>query len=260
MVRFSERSISIGLCVVALSIVVPSLLLKFNQHQTKEQEWSSKQRDVVSAGSVREEAPTVSAAPASAASTDEADQPKRSSVDRGSEGSHALNVVDPRKPDAIDSSTPQRNVRQSSNVKASSSRPARSSKQANRPTHMRVLPESSTVPSTLAPAARGESHEAIVGSTLASSAADLNFLPSGNTSTAHDSTQPSPQASAIQANNENSSHASAPVVVAVQHPKTRKEVEEELRNARTNGSLPRFGNPDPYGPGGSPSASSEQAR
>lgn len=36
-------------------------------------------------------------------------------------------------------------------------------------------------------------------------------------------------------------------------PKTRAEVRDELRRARTNGSMARFGNPDPYGPGGSPS-------
>jgi hypothetical protein len=40
-------------------------------------------------------------------------------------------------------------------------------------------------------------------------------------------------------------------------PKTRKQVQDELRRARADGAMPRFGNPDPYGPGGSPSYSSE---
>lgn len=35
-------------------------------------------------------------------------------------------------------------------------------------------------------------------------------------------------------------------------PKTRKQVEDELRAARSSGALPRFGNPDPAGPGGAP--------
>ncbi|MHB9835803.1 DUF4148 domain-containing protein [Paraburkholderia terrae] len=35
-------------------------------------------------------------------------------------------------------------------------------------------------------------------------------------------------------------------------PKTRAQVRDELSRARTNGTMSRFGNPDPYGPGGSP--------
>jgi hypothetical protein len=35
--------------------------------------------------------------------------------------------------------------------------------------------------------------------------------------------------------------------------KTREQVRAELDRARTNGSLPRFGGPNPYGPGGAPS-------
>lgn len=37
-----------------------------------------------------------------------------------------------------------------------------------------------------------------------------------------------------------------------QGPKTREQVREELAHARMNGTIPRFGNPDPYGPGGIP--------
>ncbi|WP_090682318.1 DUF4148 domain-containing protein [Paraburkholderia phenazinium] len=37
-----------------------------------------------------------------------------------------------------------------------------------------------------------------------------------------------------------------------QGPKTREQVREELAHARMNGTIPRFGNPDPYGPGGTP--------
>lgn len=37
-----------------------------------------------------------------------------------------------------------------------------------------------------------------------------------------------------------------------QGPKTRAEVRAELARARADGSIPRFGNPDPYGPGGTP--------
>jgi hypothetical protein len=38
-----------------------------------------------------------------------------------------------------------------------------------------------------------------------------------------------------------------------QAPKTRDEVRKEVERARSDGALPRFGNPDPAGPGGAPS-------
>jgi hypothetical protein len=41
--------------------------------------------------------------------------------------------------------------------------------------------------------------------------------------------------------------------IATGAPKTRAEVRDELNRARKNGTMSRFGNPDPYGPGGSPS-------
>ena len=37
-----------------------------------------------------------------------------------------------------------------------------------------------------------------------------------------------------------------------QGPKTREQVRAELARARMDGTLSRFGNPDPYGPGGTP--------
>jgi hypothetical protein len=43
--------------------------------------------------------------------------------------------------------------------------------------------------------------------------------------------------------------APAPVVELSQGPKSREQVRAELERARTDGSLPRFGNPDPAGPG-----------
>jgi hypothetical protein len=41
--------------------------------------------------------------------------------------------------------------------------------------------------------------------------------------------------------------------VASEAPKTRAEVSMEIERARADGALPRFGNPDPAGPGGAPS-------
>jgi hypothetical protein len=39
---------------------------------------------------------------------------------------------------------------------------------------------------------------------------------------------------------------------ANQGPKTREQVRAELAQARMDGTISRFGNPDPYGPGGTP--------
>jgi hypothetical protein len=44
-----------------------------------------------------------------------------------------------------------------------------------------------------------------------------------------------------------------PPSTSSQAPKTRAEVRDEVEQARANGALPRFGNPDPAGPGGAPS-------
>jgi hypothetical protein len=37
-----------------------------------------------------------------------------------------------------------------------------------------------------------------------------------------------------------------------QQPKTRAQVRAELEQARMDGTISRYGNPDPYGPGGTP--------
>jgi hypothetical protein len=257
MVKFSERSISIGLCVIALSIVVPSLLLKINQHHSKEQEWSSRQRGAVSAGAVREEVPTVDTTPPTAYSPDKADQAGSSLVDQGTEGGHALDAVQTPKQDASHSSAPRRHSPAHWNVKSSSTRPAPSFKQARGPMPVHAQEKPSTDVSTLPPDARSERREVAEGNIPASGATDPGVLSSTNANTARDSSQPPPQTRAVQAGKDTTMQVSAPMVSAAPHPKTRKDVEDELRNARMNGSLPRFGNPDPYGPGGSPSASGE---
>ncbi|MBP0589690.1 DUF4148 domain-containing protein [Paraburkholderia sp. LEh10] len=46
-------------------------------------------------------------------------------------------------------------------------------------------------------------------------------------------------------------HYHGPVHVANARPKTRTEVVDELKSARTHGSMPRYGKPDPYQHGGS---------
>jgi hypothetical protein len=47
-------------------------------------------------------------------------------------------------------------------------------------------------------------------------------------------------------------NANSMPAAANQGPKTREQVRAELARARMDGTIPRFGNPDPYGPGGTP--------
>ncbi|WP_254700359.1 DUF4148 domain-containing protein [Trinickia violacea] len=56
-----------------------------------------------------------------------------------------------------------------------------------------------------------------------------------------------------------SSQSSSTQAVSTQGPKTRAQVRAELAQARADGSIPRFGNPDPYGPGGTPNFISHSA-
>ncbi|MEM5367880.1 hypothetical protein V4C53_17805 [Paraburkholderia azotifigens] len=68
--------------------------------------------------------------------------------------------------------------------------------------------------------------------------------------------QPAASAPAIASGKPN---REPPVTAARDAPKTRAEVRDELTRARSDGSLSRFGNPDPYGPGGVPSRDTQPA-
>jgi hypothetical protein len=57
---------------------------------------------------------------------------------------------------------------------------------------------------------------------------------------------------ALQMTQSDPARTSAPTV-STQAPKTREQVRMEVERARADGDLPRFGNPDPAGPGGAPS-------
>lgn len=63
---------------------------------------------------------------------------------------------------------------------------------------------------------------------------------------------PHPEAATTQAAQTVQPEAWTPSV-SQQGPKSREEVRMELEHARADGALPRFGNPDPAGPGGAPS-------
>jgi hypothetical protein len=65
-------------------------------------------------------------------------------------------------------------------------------------------------------------------------------------------TQAAPSAQSAQSAQPDSAPTPAPGTSS-QAPKTRDEVRMEVERARVDGALPRFGNPDPAGPGGAPS-------
>jgi len=63
---------------------------------------------------------------------------------------------------------------------------------------------------------------------------------------------PPPATHVVQTTQSDPMRAPTPTV-STQAPKTRAEVRMEVERARSDGALPRFGNPDPAGPGGAPS-------
>ena len=56
-----------------------------------------------------------------------------------------------------------------------------------------------------------------------------------------------------------SSQSTSTQAVSTQGPKTRAQVRAELAQARADGTISRFGNPDPYGPVGTPNFNSRPA-
>ncbi|KMZ12316.1 hypothetical protein BHUM_04679 [Candidatus Burkholderia humilis] len=236
MLRFSDRSILIGLCVIGLSIAVPSLLLRSSGHRAEEQSWSTHQRASVSTGAVREEAPSAPVAPES--------PPDVKQTENATDGEIATDLQSSASPDQVRALPPKAPQHARSVKKPRSSRAAAPVKEAN-------------------DAAQAEGHgtqlteerraEATTNG-VESSDREPEQVSQRAADTSHESSPPSsvnPPQSEVRTN----SDTQEPVFAAMPRPKTRKDVQDELSKARMNGSLPRFGNPDPYGPGGSPSAS-----
>ncbi|BAN26255.1 DUF4148 domain-containing protein [Caballeronia insecticola] len=209
MIRFSDRSFVVGLCVVAVSIAASSYLLKHGRHHADQSVWSSRQRASVAMGVVREAAPATSN-----------DRTEVSEVP----------IVDAPAENHVTIATPANRARDFKAAEAHPPHVAARVKKTNgvkRPADV-AQQHQDDVPNVSAPV-----HEA---SPVAA---------------------PAPSIAAPSTAQVASPHLDEPVVTSAPRPKTRKDVEEELRQARMNGSLPRFGNPDPYGPGGSPSASNK---
>ncbi len=260
MVRISERSTSIGLCVLALSILVPSLLLRFSQHRVDEQEWSSTRRNTVSTGPVREEVPAVNFLPLNSSSPDNLGRLRENPIDRRSDRSSARHAVQPRKPNEIDLSTQRRNFRADSYAMPLPTRPVPSRKQARGITRLHRQAAPSADISKVPVEEQSKLRAIVAENTSASSAKDSGSLASINANATSSSSQPPPQVNLLQTDIDINGGAPAPIFTTAPRPTSRKQVEDDLHNARMNGSLPRFGNPDPYGPGGSPSEANDKSR
>jgi hypothetical protein len=90
---------------------------------------------------------------------------------------------------------------------------------------------------------------AVPTSAPVSSLGQSGGLPEGLQPPVMQSAQSGPGVSGAQA----VSTSTPPSGIASQDPKSRAQVRMEVEQARADGALPRFGNPDPAGPGGAPS-------
>jgi hypothetical protein len=228
MFRTLDRPQRIGLCVAAMLVAVTLLLMQISGHRVNAPWWSQEPRAAVSTGAVREEAPRTEAAPG--------DSPVSEPVE------NAINnqvSVDAKPQDRIDSPV----------IKPKSQK--RAAEEA-RPAHK----VTATRKSSVAPLPSQETFDddKQISSPSPADAAAPNPTPATKPETQQspDAFPAMPRDTAAQPAAQTNGSSEPAINPTTPQPKTRQEVQDELRRVRTNGSLPRFGNPDPYGPGGSP--------
>jgi hypothetical protein len=242
---FSDRSVIVGLSVVALSIGVSALFLGHGRHRPFEQEWSSRQRASIATGTVRGAASAaIVTAPPSASDAIRSDD----ETARAPDSTPQETVASPPPP-TTKHAAHARPLRQ-----VPSARAAALAKSNGR--HEKSDASSSIAPaeSTRAPRAIDQTPDESANAAPAARTTESN--PQIGNEPKRSEAAPPPDARVSTAQ----STADAPLpqtVTSTSKPKTRKDVEDELRKARSSGALPRFGNPDPYGPGGAPSNPNE---
>jgi hypothetical protein len=247
---FSDRSVIAGLSVIALSIGVSALFLGHGRHRPLEQEWSSRQRASIATGTVRGEASrAIVTAPPSAADATRSDD----------EAAHA---ADSTSQEPVASPPPKHTAHARTTRHAPSSRPATLAKAKANGRYAESEASSSIAPaaSTRAPRSLDKTPDQTLDKTpdqnagLAAPGKDSKPQIVNEPMRAEAAPPPDTRVHASE------SKADAPqpqTAASTPKPKTRKDVQDELRKARASGALPRFGNPDPYGPGGAPSNPNE---
>ena len=230
----------------------PSLLFKQGRQESDDQNWSSRERSSVVSGTVRQQGQSTHSSP-------NYEVPE---VERSAE---AILQSAPKR-DSI-SGEDRDTVAKTDTMQRHTTRNVSPQARPNsvRKTHRAAIPESVIAPERRTPA---DEVPMLIKQTQAPEKSALESPDKSTSSIASPATDsratmevrepeasqqiaepiPQEQPSVIAGGRAANSHVEP-------HPKTRQEVEDELRKARLNGTLPRFGNPDPYGPGGSPSTS-----
>lgn len=213
MIRRFDRPVVIGVSVTALVVALAGVWLKHDAPRMDDQMNSSRQRAAVSVGAVREQpVPAAPIAPASSTAVDTRDESK---------------------------STPEADRLPAEARPAPETKSARSDHVASTKAHAK---RSAQLRDEIAQAhnpivSRPPADPPPVNEPQAAETAKPDVAPSEQSVTATPAPEPL---------------RSAPTAATSTGPKTRKQVEDELRAARSTGALPRFGNPDPAGPGGAP--------
>jgi hypothetical protein len=108
-------------------------------------------------------------------------------------------------------------------------------------------------PETDSTALRVVPSAAATSSSSSSSSSQSGALPPPLTQASQNNPSAQTVQSAPSAQPDSTTTTPAPPGASTQAPKTRAQVRMEVEQARADGALPRFGNPDPAGPGGAPS-------
>jgi hypothetical protein len=233
MFRTLDRPQRIGLCVIAMLVAVTLLLMQISGHRGNAPWWSQEPRAAVSTGAVREEAPRNAAAPK--------DSPVSEPVE------NALNnqiSVDAKPRDRIDSPAIKPKLQKRAAEKA-------------RPAHEVTARQKSSVAPLPSQAMFDDDKQISSRAPADASAPNPTPVTKPETQLSRDALPAMPRETASQPAARTNGSSEPAINTTTPQPKTRQEVKDELRRARMNGSLPRFGNPDPYGPGGSPSTGND---
>lgn len=242
MVRTSDRIVVLGLSVIGVSIIGLVALLQHHEPHAVEPAWSSRQQPSVVTGAVGYRAPTAVVDSGEQENTDAGKSPTPES---------ASSIVGPDAGDELDerpqTSSVEKRVLPPATTRAV---PAITQQPGRHAERKRAAPQSDVrATSTHDTSVSSEPHEGETGQAESPSRDAIvpaqppmsNSAPSALTEVGTMQSLPGPL-------------DALPLAPATPRPKSRQDVQDELRKARSNGSLPRFGNPDPYGPGGSPSA------
>ncbi|SAK90952.1 hypothetical protein AWB76_06604 [Caballeronia temeraria] len=253
--RISGRLLIIGLCAVALSTAVSPLLLKHSAQRRSDEAWSSRQYGTVTPDVSRTEPQHAASTPPDdeksarqQALIDELTRTGRAAASRQSEsGIDSDSASEPRR-SQVDKKDSARSAPVTSPARK---KPAERTRKQN--AQSSPVGETKQSEARVAPAAV-QSESVQTGPSSAPTSRDESAADSQD--------QTPPRASdTVNLPTEKNAQSSGDVKAETSVPpstKSRKDVQDELRRARSNGSLPRFGNPDPYGPGGSPSTSSNE--